>query len=156
MVMENNDNNGKKTIVDIAREKTFLGATVTLDELVRRDGQIAESLDKANGQRLGVIQRALTPSTDEDYRQILKLAVWKSPEEMDKAVNALAECDITGADTIKKIILDRITAHSAGTSGYLLHEAFEALTHTTFTSQNIEQRKKWNGSRNNTNSPLSK
>jgi len=156
MVMDDG-NNGKRTLSEIAAERAaFPGAVVTLDQLVRQDGLIAESIDKASGQKLGVIQRALTPSTDEDYRQILKMAVWKSPEEMDKAVAALAECDITGAVEVKKIILDRITARSAGVNGWLLHEAFEALTHTTFTSQTIEQRKKWNGHRDNSSSPLTK
>ena len=155
--MPNGDGDGKKTIEEIAKEKTFKGATIRLEELQRQDGLIAESIDKAAIHSLGVIQTVITATPDDkDYRQILKRAVWKDREEMDKAVNALAVCDITGAVNAKRIILDRITAHSAGIDGYILHQALEALTHTTFTSHEyLDKKKKRAGNGYGSNSPIS-
>ena len=79
---------------------------------------------------------------DKDYRQILKLGLWKNTEEQDKAVNAIAVCRLTGAKKALQTVLDRITARSAGINGALIHEAFEALTHTSYTTNTMLEKKK--------------
>lgn len=153
------DGDGEKTIEQMAKERVFKGGTIDLSELQRRDGLIAESIDKAGKHGEGVIQTFIhAQADDKDYRQILKHALWKSREEMDKAVNALASCDITGAVKAKKVVLDRITAHSAGIDGQLMHESYEALTHTTFTTDYSHGRKRWwndDKSKDRSSSPIS-
>lgn len=157
---DEDDGNGKKTIEEVAEAKAFKGGRIDLAELVRRDGLIAEAIDKSHNQSQGVIQTLITAvSDDKDYRQILKRAIWKTDEEIDKAVNALAECDMTGADNAKRYVLDRITARSAGINGQLLEMALEGLTHTTFTSERSMDRKKnhwWSkdDNRSKSNSPI--
>lgn len=149
------EDDGHKTVEEMAQEKTFKGVVVNLGELQRQDGLIAESIDKSRAHALGVIQTVITAEQDDkNYRQILKRARWKNTEEMDKAVNALAVCDITGAVKAKRIILDRITARSAGVDGELLHEALIALTHTTFTTRNIIDKKKAKYDGNRSSSPI--
>lgn len=137
--------NGKKTIEEMAEEEVFKGVTLNIGEFQRQDGIIAESIDKSRGRNLGVIQTVINAvEDDKSYRQILKLALWKNTEEQDKAVNALSVCRLTGAKNAMRTVLDRITARSAGINGALIHEAFEALTHTTFTTTSmLEKRKKY-------------
>lgn len=149
--------NGHKTIDEAVEEKVFEGVTINIGELQRQDGQIAEAIDKASAHNLGVIQTVIhAVNNDDDYRQILKLAIWKNTEEQDKAVNALSICRLTGAKKAMRTILDRITARSAGINGALIHEAFEALTHTTFTQQTLGgSKKRWHDDREKSNSPLS-
>jgi hypothetical protein len=126
--------NGHKTREEQAKEIAFEGATVSLESLIRRDGMIAESLDKGQAQRLGVIQRSITAvNSDDEYRQILKLGRWRSQEHLDKTLNAIAACRTCGAKKALKFILDKITAESAGLNGEALREAFDALTHTSTT-----------------------
>lgn len=143
-----NENSGGKTIDEMAKEK-FLGATIDLSELKRQDGLLAEAIDKSYSQRLGVIQQTITAiHEDKLYRQIILNARWKSPEEQDKCINALAYCEITGAVQAKRIILDRLTARASGIKGENLHEALEALTHTTFTTRQMtDQWRKHDGDR---------
>ena len=145
--------NGNKSLAEMAEEKVFNGVTVTLGELQRQDGMITEAIDKMNTRNAGGIQSVVNANDDKDYRQILKHANWKNSEEADKASLALAVCDITGATKAKKFILDRITARSAGIDGWLMHESFEALTHTTFTTNSGNIKQKNDG--NKSNSPLS-
>lgn len=150
-------NNGKKTIEDMAEEKVFEGATIELGDLQRQDGLIAEAIDKAQSRNLGVIQTVITAEQDDNnYRQILKRGVWKSTHEMDLAVAALAECEKTNAKQGKKVILDRITARSAGLNGQLISQALEALTHTHFITNSDNQRRRHYDGSTNPASPLSK
>ena len=101
------------------------------------------NLTSVSRETSGVIQKLLTAEeSDKSYRQILKMANWKSTEEMDKAVNALACCDMTGATNVKTIILDKITAHSAGEKSALIRLALEGLTHTTITSNRYDSKKR--------------
>lgn len=154
-----NGNNGNEplTIDQLAERKAaFPGATIPLENWIKRDGQIAEAIDKANAQHTGVIQSFINAiNDDKNYRQILKSTLWKSTEEQDKAVLALACCEMTGANHARKMILDRLTARSSGINGFLMHEALEALTHTTFTSQHYDFTKRKNGKRDNSSSPIS-
>jgi hypothetical protein len=157
MFGNNGDNhNEPMSIEQIAERKAaFPGATLKLEDLMRQDGQIAEAIDKSNAQHAGVIQSFVNAITDDkNYRQILKNTLWKSTEEQDKAVYALACCEMTGAVHAKKMLLDRLTARSSGINGFLMHEALEALTHTTFTSQKYDFTKRKNGHRDS-NSPIS-
>ena len=153
------EDNGDGIVEKMAMEKAFKGGIIDLHELQRRDGLIVEGIDKAGNHNIGVIQTFVhAEADDKDYRQILKHALWKSREEMDKAVNALAVCRITGATNAMKVLLDRITAHSAGIDGQLMHESYEALTHTTFTTNYSKDKKKWwNGdkSKDRSSSPIS-
>jgi hypothetical protein len=153
----NTGNNGHKTPTEIIKEKVFEGVTLNLKDLQRQDGQIAEALDKASKHHTGVIQSIITAvDKDDEYRQILKLANWKTPEEMDKAVIAISCCDRVGAVQTKRLILDKITAHSAGTNGWLLREALDALTHQTITTEEMMRKKQHNGNFANSNSPFAK
>lgn len=146
-----------QTIDEIAEQKAaFPGATVKLSTLVMRDGQIAEAIDKSNTQHQGVINSYINAVTnDKDYRQILKMAHWKDEKQATLAVRAINHCLRTGAMQTLRAILDDITARSAGNNSFLMHEAFEALTHTTFTSQHYDYGKKKSGG-NNSNSPIGK
>jgi len=148
------ENNGHKTPQEIVETKTFNGAVVTLNELRRQDGLIAESIDKNMGKSFGVIQTILAPCDDSNYRQILKFTRWKNTEEQDKCINALKACDRTGAVKAKHVILDRLTARSAGIDAQLVNDALEALMHTTFTTEN--RTVKGNGNRNANNNFMSK
>jgi len=153
------DGDGGKSIEQMAKEKVFKGATINLSDLKRQDGLLAEAIDKAAGHKDGVIQTFIhAEAEDKDYRQILKHALWKSREEMDKAVNALAVCRMTGAVRATQVLLDRITAHSAGENGQLMHESYEALTHTTFTTNYGDRKGRWwsnDKSKDRSNSPIS-
>ena len=155
MSEEHNNGNGKVDVVDLMKQGALPGARLQNGELVRKDGLITEALDKQMGAKLGVIQRFITAvEKDEDYRQILKFVPWRSTQEQDKATNALACCRITGATEVTRIILDRLTARTAGLNGWLIREAMEGLTHTTFTSQEYNYKKDKNGN-SSTSSPIS-
>jgi hypothetical protein len=132
--------NGHKTGEELNNE--FPGVTLNLRDLQRQDGLIAESIDKSQSHNAGVIPTFINANNDKDYRQILQHAYWRNFEEADKATLALATCDMTGAKKAAHYILDRITSHQGGEKGYLMGKAFEALTHTTFTSNSIDDRKK--------------
>lgn len=151
------DGNGEKSPEQMAKEKLFAGIEVGSGELRRQDGLIAESLDKAGHRNLGVIQTTITAEQDDkNYRQILIRGRWRSREEMDKGANALAVCDICGARKARQYLLDRFTIHTAGQDGAAIHDALEALTHTTFITEN-KQKKKWyqGGDRNGNRSSSS-
>ena len=151
MIGDNGDENNNEE-----QQEAFKGTIVKLSELQRQDGLIAESIDKSTRHNQSVIMTTITAvSDDKDYRQILKRARWKSTEEMDLYVHALAVCDFTGAVMAKKHLLDRITAHSAGVDAQELHEALEALTHTTFTTQSeLNKKYRGNGDGYKSNSPI--
>lgn len=128
------ENNGLKSLEQMSQEKSFKGTEVDLIELMKQDSLVAQSLDKASHQRLGVIQRVITSVNDDsEYRQILKLARWRSQEHIDRTLNAIAACRTCGATKALKFIFDKITAESAGINSENLKEAFEALTHTSTT-----------------------
>lgn len=147
--------NGHKTIEEAAEQKVFEGVTVTLGELQRQDGIIAEAIDKQAHRQLGVIQSVISAvEDDKHYRLILKYVPWKNDEQRRKAVLALQQCERTGAVQTKKAILDDLTAMCGGLDGWLLNWTKDALTHTTFTS-NKKMEKKRERDGNKSNSPLS-
>lgn len=160
--MVNDKGNGHdKTLAEMAKskaaEKAFDGATVYLEDLQRQDGIMAQELAKGSQRQLGVIQTLLTHDDDESIRQALVRARWKNEEHRRKFVNAIAQCRLTGAIGAMKWLMDMIDADRAGDNGALIHEAIEGITHTTFTSQEIMNRKKGrnNGDyRKNNTSPL--
>ncbi len=145
----------RKTVEELALEGAFKGVKVRLGELVRQDGIMAEAMDKAIDKGRGVIETLITADGDKDYRQILKRGRWKSQEQRDKYVKALAVCRLTGAVQAAQTLLDMITADTAGDNGALIHEAFEGITHTTFTSRSEMDKKGKNDNRhNNSASPI--
>lgn len=153
---DNNNSNGHKSIEDMAQEKVFEGATVDLGALKRQDGIITGEMLKLSGQQMGIVQTYVhAQKNDDDYRQILKNAIWKSTEEMDKCILAIAVCRLTGAEKGLAIICDRLTARSAGTNGWAQEWAGRTLTHTTFTSQSIQSKANKNDNSKKSNSPLS-
>ena len=156
--MENRVNgNGKKTIEQIAQERAYNGLIVRIGELQRQDGIIAEAMDKSTKQGLGVIQTLITAEDDDkNYRQIFKRARWKNQEQRDKYVKAYAMCRIVGAHKAGKVILDLVTADSAGDNGEIMKEAIDGITHTTLTTrEELTRKKKHDDSRNNaSHSPI--
>lgn len=140
--MEDKDN-GNKTIEEIAETKHIEGVVMRLGELQRQDGIITESIEKSSKSGQGVIQTVISAvASDANYRQILKLARWHNDHHRDITLAALRETDAAGAWKARKAILDKITAESGGNNGELIREALEALTHTTFTSQHLQDRKR--------------
>jgi len=154
----NTNNNGGKTIEQMAQEQAYTGLIQTIGSMQRQDGIITEAMDKMRGQGLGVIQTIITAeSDDKNYRQILKRARWRNQEQRDKYVKALAMCRITGAVKAAQTLLDLITADSAGDNAVWINEAIEGLTHTTLTTKEeiSKHRKKYDDYRNKTTSPIS-
>jgi len=150
-----NDERAKKTLPETLA-KSRPGATIELSTLRRQDGMIARFLDSTRTQNQGVVQTLITAIDDDNhYRQILKLARWKNPKQIDLFVKALNVCRITGARNALRHLLDTITAQSAGENAALMHEAVEAITHTTWTTREEVDKRKRNEQRNKTNSPLS-
>ena len=140
---------------DEAEVAAFQGAKLKLEDLRRPDG-ILTTLDKTGQQ--GILQRAMTAvMKDEDYRQELKTAYFQTAEEADLAVAAINERLMCGVSI--KPLLDKIIARSAGTKGGRLHDIFESLTHTTFSTNYTKGDKKFwqHGDRDksgNKNSPI--
>jgi len=151
------DNNGGKSIEEMALEKGFGGLVVRLGEMTRQDGIITEAMDKMRGRNLGVIQTMITAEDDDkNYRQILKRARWKSEEQRDKYIKALAMCRITGAIKAAQVLFDKITADSAGDKGEWIRETIEGITHTTITTHDELSKKKkgYDDYRNRSSSPI--
>lgn len=155
------DDNGHDP-AEIALEQTvkqqFPGARVTLGQLEREDGIIAQAAENMNRNATGVLQRAMSAvENDEHYRQLLRLAYWDNPQQYVRTCAAIAECRLIGDDEGIRMIIDVITAQSAGLKGGLLHDIFEALTHTTFNTNYSGNNKHWwqrNGKPKD-NSPIS-
>lgn len=120
------------------------GAKVKLEDLEREDGVLAKAAENIFRNNLGVLQRAMSAvEDDEHYRQLLKLARWEKPQQYMCTCAALAECRLIGDEEGIKMILDVVTAQSAGEKGGLLHAILEALTHTTFTTNYTGNKKHW-------------
>ena len=158
-------NNGEGELNDIgeiatadAEGKAFEGARVSLKDLEREDGIIAEAASKIGRANIGVLMRAMSAfDSDKEYRQVLKTGNWKTLEKARQAVKAIDECRLVGYEEGIKSILDDITAQSAGENMSLLFKVFETLTHTTFTSNSTAPRKFWqrNDNRSGSKSPFS-
>jgi len=135
----NKDGNGSEPSEE---DKEFPGARVGLETLIRRDGIIAEAatVAMANRSSSGVLQRAMGAIVDDkDYRQELKTAFWSSPRKARQWVLAKEERERFGVSI--KPLVDDLIAQKAGVKGGLLHDIFEALTHTSFTTNYTNQKK---------------
>lgn len=154
---ENERDSDGVTLAGEVKKSVFKGATITMGEMMRQDGIIAEAIDKQNTRSLGVVQTFITAiDDDKHYRQILKLARWRNARHREIYVKALNACRITGAWNAWRTLLDMITAEAAGEDGALMHEAAEALTHTSITTrEEIERKKKFERTRDKSTSPLS-
>lgn len=133
------------------------GVVFDLDKLAREDGVIVKAALGQDRSNSGVLQRAMTSIVkNEDYRQELKTAFFPSPRKQMQMVLALAECEECGIDTT--LVIDLLLAMKAGVNGGLQHDIFEALTHTTFSTNYTGGNKKrwWNKGedRNGRNSPI--
>lgn len=128
-----NPDEGLNSIVPVA-----LKEVESLRALQRQDGAVENS----PGHKLGVVMTIITAEGDDkDYRQILKRARWANQEQRDKFVKAIAVCRLVGAKVAEKVLLDLITANSAGDNGVWIREASDALNHTTLTTYNRGQKK---------------
>lgn len=137
-----------------ATEQAFQGAKLDVRKMQREDGVLTRGLSNAQS---SVLQRSMTAVTkDADYRQELKTAFFLSTEESDKVVAAINESDRYGC--LRKPIVDWLIARSAGVHGGRLQAIFDTISHTTFTTNYMSQKKRhwWNNekSRDNTRSPL--
>lgn len=135
-------------------DSDFPGATISLEEIERQDGIITQEAVKAfaNRNTSGVLQRAMTAiSKDDEYRQELKTAFWSSPKKARQWVLAKEELEMFGLPI--QPLVDDLIAHKAGVQGGLIHEIFEALTHTSFTTNYTGKNKTgfWPFRRNNDN-----
>lgn len=116
-------------------------ALFKLEDLQRPDGIIATAALNRNRDNAGVLAKAMTAiEENEHYRQELKTGYFTSPIKQMQMVLALNECEECGID--KTLVVDLLLAQKAGVKGGLLHDIFEALTHTTFSTN-------YTGNRNN-------
>lgn len=105
-----------------------VGPVIDLADLKNRD-----TLVKAQRQQnIGVLVRAMTAHPSKEYQQELKLANFQSSDEADDFVAALDECMRLGMDPTP--IYNQMLARSAGIKQSLLNSIFDALTHTSFTT----------------------
>lgn len=134
---------------------TAKGAQLDLATLQREDGIIPRSILSGNRDNSGVIAKAMTAiDKNADYRQELKTGYFSSPKKQMQMVLALDECRECGVDDT--LVVDLLIAQKAGERGGFMHDIFEALTHTTF-STNYRGGKNghwWNKGESNNNSPL--
>lgn len=147
--MAEEENGGKEPI---------RGAKFKLENLQRPDGIITSAILSQNREGSGVLHTAMTSIKDnKDYRQELKTAYFSSDRKQMQMVLALDELKECGID--ETLVIDLLLAMKAGIKGGFIHDVFEALTHTTF-STNYGGKKDgnrwWNRgeSRNGTNSPI--
>ncbi len=136
--MANGNGDGHFDPESAAEKKVFEGATITLGSLMRQDGLIAESIDKNNAKNAGILHVYTQSYPDDDYRDILKTANWRTPHQRRLAIRALSICAKLGATNTYKAILDEITADSAGEKGWLMQWVFKTLTQTTFITNRKE------------------
>ena len=125
-----------------ATEQAFRGAFLDVSKMKREDGILTRGLPNTQS---SVLQRSMTAVTkDEDYRQELKTAFFLSTDEADKVVAAINESDRYGCS--RKPIVDWLIARSAGVGGGRLKAIFDTISHTTFTTNYMSQKKKhwWN------------
>ena len=110
-------------------EVSFNGAEIDISKMDRGDPILASN----TAERQSLLHRILTPpSSNKEYRQELKMALFQSADEADMAVSALDECFTLGMDPTP--ILDQIIARSAGVNRDLAMSIMNTLTHTSFTT----------------------
>ena len=110
-----------------------VGAKFHLEDLIRPDGIIATHALNQSKDSSGVLAKSMTSIIkNEDYRQELKTGWFNSPMKQMQMVLALDECRECGID--ETLVVDLLLAQKAGIQGGLMHDIFEALTHTTFST----------------------
>lgn len=112
-------------------------------------------LTGGNRQYQSVLQRlAQTIKNNTDYRQALLLASFLGPEESDRAVAAISECQRFGVDITP--LVDKIVARCAvkGATGGRIQSIVEALTHQQITANTSKEYQKLQQKTNGKNSPL--
>lgn len=131
-VLEEHSGNGHDPDSD---EKIREGATIPLDMLRREDGIISLAASSANRNASGVLQKLITTiDKPEDFWQVIKTGNWTSPNRHMIAVDAIMECIELGDDIGLRWVVGTIIAGQAGVNSALVHEALQALTHTSFTT----------------------
>jgi hypothetical protein len=129
------------------------GAVLPLELLEREDGILARAASSASRNNSGVINKLLTAvEASKDYRQELKTGNYSSPRKALEAADAIREAIILGDTEGLEQIIDEIIALKAGANSALVHEALEALTHTSFTTNyagNNGQRNQQNNGKKN-------
>jgi hypothetical protein len=120
--------NGHGSPEELIEERQVKGAVFKLEQMKRGDGNVVKSMEA----QLGVLQRIVTaPQKNEEYRQALLLANFLSPEEADRAVNAIAWCNRYDGDLGP--IVDKLIARCAVKGGRVA-DVIDALTHMRLTT----------------------
>ena len=106
----------------------FPGGRANLADL-KRPGAL---ITNANRQYMSVLQTAQrTITSDDDYRQELKTALWASDEEYFNWCNAYAEAKRYGAPV--DWLINLLIARNAGIDGARLKVIMDTISHTTYT-----------------------
>lgn len=129
--MAEKDNGTQSDLTEDEIKALFEGGRGTLPDLQNDDGILAKQASKQNTQS-SVLQRAMNPTGNDDYRQLLILGM--DPKRANLAVKALAECRRVFADITP--IVDQMHADAGAYTGNRLAGIFNALTHSTYTVQN--------------------
>lgn len=124
--------NGHISIDDPEMPVAFKGALLELNKIQEEDGRLAQATRNSNKQNQGVINRILSSTNNEEYREIL-LRI-KNPKLVNYFLDALAECRKYKLDDQITYIVDRMHAEAANSVSDLIIKGFQALTHTTITS----------------------
>jgi len=132
-------------------------AVFDLETIQRPDGIIPTSLLNMGRESSGVLASAMRAIEKNDqYRQELKTGYFTSPTKAMQMVLAIDECREVGIEPT--LVVDLLIAQKAGVKGGLLHDIFEALTHTSFSTnyRGGNNGSKWRGNGDSRNpSPLS-
>lgn len=142
----------EKVLTDEMKER-FAGARLYLKDIQAEDGRLAQAT-RQNNKNVGVINHALSPSDDDNYRDIeLRIGA-----KCRIYIEAIHECETYGLIQQKKYIIDRMHEEAARNPSPLLRASFQALTHTsiTATANNFTGKVKswWNRNSNNTDGGL--
>lgn len=106
------------------RGKNFTGGSGTLDPQ-------RKFITMENKEYKSVLQQVLNSiKSDDDFRQALATARWRSDEDWEEWTNAYAECVRYGAPT--DWLINRLIAQSAGVEGGKLRLILDTISHTTY------------------------
>lgn len=127
---EEEKNNGHTTLSDQDVEDIFQGAKIGLEDLRKEDGILAKASMK-NQAASSVLQRAMTPVDNDNYRALLITGI--DPRKANKFVKAKAECERMYSNKGLDIIIDQLHADAGSSIGARLLALLKALTHTSYT-----------------------
>ena len=149
------NNGGRKSVTEQAKDKAFEGLKIHIGELQRRDGEITEAVRQSlRTQGQGVIQTLITAETDENYRQIILRARWENKKQRRLFMKAIGICARANAKWGLRLLLDVVTADTAGDNGIARREAGEWLTHQSIAFREDIERKKKREHKSASNSPI--